>query len=325
MKEALPAAWLVGGDGTRRRIGDSALLLGRDPSCDLVLSDKRASGRQALLRSTAAGLELHPLGRNPTEVNGVVMDRMHLLASGDVIEVPGGRFQVEVEQDRRSDEVWLLRVGGASHRIPSRALTVGCAPHDDLVVPDLPPGALTFFRAGDGLLLEVTEEGFTLDGEPLEPDEVHPVGPNRTLAWGPVHMQVDTGSSVSTPTTHLNQMPILRRLSFQYLPTGGRLTVDLTTQVIEVGLSELRCRLVVALMQPPDPYEPGEIVPDELILSMVWPRQPERSHYDINTLVHRLRKDMLKAGLDPTQLIERARGGGGARLRITEECVVEVE
>lgn len=262
MSETLPGAWLIGGDGSRRRVGEGALLIGRDPGCDVVLSDGRASGRQALIRIGRGGLELHPLGRNPTCVNGEPIESLHLLGSGDVIGLPGQDFEVEIESKPSSDGVWLLKLGSNAHRIPSRPLTVGSASHDDLVIQSLPPGAMTFFRAGDGLLVEVTEEGFFVDGLPLEPDEVHPIGSGRVLTWGPVSMTVDNGGSLAhTPTTRISEMPILRRVTFQYLPTGGRLTVDLTTQVVEVSLSELRCRLVLALLSPPAPYVAGEFVP----------------------------------------------------------------
>jgi len=320
------SAWLIGEDGSRRRVGHGALLMGRDPGCDIVLSDGRASGRQALLRIARGGLELHPLGRNPTLVNDQPIDRLTLLGTGDTLRVPGVTFRVEIERTPSGDGLWLLQVGNASHRIPPQPLAVGSSPHDDLVIPGLPPGALTFFRAGDGLLLEVTEEGFTIDGAPVEPDEVHPIGPTRTIAWGDVSMKVENGSLGRTPTTHLSQLPILRRLQFRYLPTGGTLTVDMSVEETEVRLSELRCRLVVALIQPPDPYVAGEFVPDEIVLPQVWPRQPDRSHYDLNTLVHRLRKDLLKAGLDPTQLVERARGGGGTRVRLPDATIeIDVE
>ncbi|MCO4772641.1 MAG: FHA domain-containing protein [Deltaproteobacteria bacterium] len=325
MSEKNPAAWLIGEDGSRRKVTDRALLIGRDPGCDVVLSDARSSGRQALVRVAPGGVELHPLGRNPTLVNDKPVDRLHLLGTGDLIGVPGATFSVFIERAPASDGLWLLQVGNNSHRIPQRALAVGSSPYDDLIVPGLPPGALTFFRAGEGLLLEVTEEGFTIDGKPIEPDEVHPVGPQRTIAWGDVAMRLENGSMGRTPTTHLSELPILRKLMFRYMPTGGELTVDLTTETFEVRLSELRCRLVVALLAPPDPYDAGEFVPDEVVLPQVWPRQPDRSHYDLNTLVHRLRKDLLKAGLDPTQIVERARGGGGTRVRLTDGVVIDVE
>jgi hypothetical protein len=45
----------------------------------------------------------------------------------------------------------------------------------------------------------------------------------------------------------------------------------------------------------------------------------------VNTLVHRLRKDLLKMGIDPTRFIERARTGGATRFRLPDGVPVEVE
>lgn len=321
-----PTAWLVGDDGARRRVSGQGLLIGRGPSCDIIVSDATSSKEQALVRRGRGRLELHPLGRNPTLVNGEEVERSHRLENGDVIEVPGARFEVllDAEPTERYSS-WMLAVGGARHRVPNRPLTVGSSDQDELHIAQLPPNALTFFTAGDGLLVEVTEEGFQVDGAPLEPDEVHPVGRGRKVTWNDVTLEVVASTGLQeTPTTHMAQLPILRKIEFRYMPTGGELTVDYTCEVVTCQLSELRCRLTVALIQPPEPYTAGEFVPDEVILPLVWPRQPERSHYDLNTLVHRLRKDLLRAGLDPTQLIERARGGGGARVRVTRDVEIAV-
>jgi len=78
------------------------------------------------------------------------------------------------------------------------------------------------------------------------------------------------------------------------------------------------------LLQPTGEYEPGDFVPDELVLPQIWPRQPERTRTDLNTLVHRVRKDLLKIGVDPTSVIERAATGGATRFHLAPGVHVEV-
>lgn len=321
------AAWLVSKSGVRRRIGADGVLIGRAASCDVVLEDDFASSQHALIRRTSAGYELHALGRNPTLVNDVEVDRVRLIESGDKIDIPGAVFEFLIDAESRPEPAaWHLRLGVDCYRVPRAPLQVGGSRHDELNIPELPPGALTFFTAGDALLVEAGDTGFSLDGEALLADEIRAVGDGQTLVWGPVHLHVESADTDQhSATTHMGGLSVLRRARFKYLPSGGELELEVGRETITCRLSELRCRLVVVLLQPPDPFAAGEFVPDEVLIPKVWPRQPERSHYDLNTLVHRLRKDLLRVGLDPTRLVERARAGGGTRFQITSATKIEVE
>ncbi len=76
-------------DGTSRQVGASGLMIGREPDCDLVVVDPRASRRHALIRLTTHGAELVPLGRTPVELGGKPVDRSTALASGERAHQPG--------------------------------------------------------------------------------------------------------------------------------------------------------------------------------------------------------------------------------------------
>ncbi len=320
------AAWLVTASGVRRRVGAHGVLIGRASSCDLVIDDEFMSSQHALIRRTSTGYELHSLGRNPTLVNGEQVEQIALVESGDRLELPGAAFTFLVDAESRPEvDAFHLRVGADRYRVPRAPFSVGGSRHDDLYIPELPPAGLTFFTAGDALLLEPSEGGFELDGEPLRAEEIRAVGDGQGVVWGPVHLTVESASpNARNATTNMGDLAVLRRVRFRYLPTGGELELEIGRESITCRMSELRCRLVAILLAPPDGFEPGEFVPDEAVIPLVWPRQPDRSHYDLNTLVHRLRKDLLRVGLDPTRIVERARSGGGTRFQLDTATVLDV-
>jgi len=321
------AAWLVAKSGVRRRVGADGLLIGRASSCDIILVDDFVSSQHALIRQTTAGYELHSLGRNPTLLNDEEIDQVVLVESGDTIELPGSRFTFLIDAESRPEsDAWHVCLGRDRYRVPQAPFGVGGARHDDLHISELPPGALTFFTAGDALLVEASEAGFSIDGAPLAPDEIRAVAHGQTITWGPVHLLVEAAAADARhATTHMGGLAVLRRVRFKYLPSGGEIEVEIGRETVRCRLSELRCRLVVVLLDPPAPFSAGEFVADEVLIPKVWPRQPERSHYDLNTLVHRLRKDLLRVGLDPTRLIERARAGGGTRFQVHSGTKIEIE
>ena len=62
-----------------------------------------------------------------------------------------------------------------------------------------------------------------------------------------------------------------------------------------VDLAELRANLVAALLTPPRPYKAGELIPDDVLAPAIWPGQQERGRTDLNLLLHRTRKNLLRA------------------------------
>ena len=91
-----------------------------------------------------------------------------------------------------------------------------------------------------------------------------------------------------------------------------------------VYLPGRRCDLAACLLQPPAPYAPGDPIPDEVLTPRVWPGgTPTRSA--VGVLLHRLRNDLVEAGLDGTALVERAEGGGATRFAVPAGASVTVE
>jgi len=317
--------WLLFSDGSRRRVTDQGLLIGRAVTCDLVLSEPRASKRHALVCRGASGVEIHPLGRNTTMVNGREITGVRRLSNDDVVELPGARFRVLRPRARPADRgpVWLVRLGPILHRVPGRPFRVGGAPNDELQVPEWPTGALTLHVGGTALIAEPHCEGFLLNGEPLEVDALHGLPADSALRHGSLELEVLAEHPQEETTVASLDSIRLRKVAFHYRPTGGELALHIGDQQLSCPLSELRSRLVVVLLQPPGGYSAGDFVPDEVVIPKIWPRRDDRTNFDVNTLVHRLRTDLLKTGVDPTRFIERARTGGATRFRL-QEAEVEV-
>ena len=73
--------------GQRWQIEDQ-LVIGRDPSCELVISDRQVSRYHARLERTPEGIVLEDLGsKNGTFCNGTRLETPLLLKDGDVIQV----------------------------------------------------------------------------------------------------------------------------------------------------------------------------------------------------------------------------------------------
>jgi hypothetical protein len=89
-------AELVLPDGRRLSIGSDALVIGRLPECDVVLSDSNVSRRHAELRRKDDGVFVTDLGStNGTRVNGTPV-REQLLASGDEVSVGSTKLIFEM-------------------------------------------------------------------------------------------------------------------------------------------------------------------------------------------------------------------------------------
>jgi pSer/pThr/pTyr-binding forkhead associated (FHA) protein len=66
----------------------STVLIGRDPSCEIVISDRQVSRRHARLTPTPDGVLLEDLGsKNGTHCNGIRVESPILLQDGDNVQI----------------------------------------------------------------------------------------------------------------------------------------------------------------------------------------------------------------------------------------------
>ncbi len=316
--------------GCAVRVPRAGLLLGRSPESDVILTDPAASQRQAILLGSSAGLQLFPLGRNPTLHNGRAAVAGAMLADGDNIEVPGGRYVLRAGAGTSTELVsprWLAFSTGERYGVPTPRCSLGGGDDDDIAVPGWPPGALRFLVAQHALSV-VLGIACIVNGEPHEPGEVLAAAPSDSFALGGRQFRLLAADDDQGGATLLGRVPESSAVAarFEFLPSGGRLELEFgdAAAARAVELPELRARLFAVLLAPGGGFEPGDEVPDELVIAGVWPRAGGRDRGDLNQLVHRARRDLLAAGVDPERVLHRPRRGGSVRLLLAAGAAVRI-
>lgn len=324
-EEREASAWLEWPDGVAHALRERPVLLGRGAENDVVLADRQASQLHAVVLTGSRGLELWALGRNPTLRNGGVVTGRVALHDGDLLELPGALLRVRAP-GRALRGSWCLALAGG-RQVALRALpySVGGGPGDDLLLPGWPPAALRLHGAQGALSMELGAPA-ALNGAPQPEGAIERVEHGDVLMLNGIEARLlALEDGADTPTWLAEETPLPRAVHFQFMPTGGTLTVRFREgPAVQVPLSELRARLVATLLAPPAPYRAGDFVSDEALLPAIWPGEHGRDRTDLNVLVHRTRKDLLSAGLDPVQLLARAARGGATALCLAPGCAVEV-
>lgn len=320
-----PTAYWLESDGGRVLIGPASVLVGRSPDCDIVIADPRASRHHALFRAAEEGVEVLPFGRQPVAVNGVEHVTPTMLRTGDRVTCAGLDFvilEARPSQMPDPDVLWgIERTPGALFRVAQSPFRVGGAADDHLIVVGWPATVLALHLVGNALDLEALRDGVTV-GAPLVPGECVHLNPGARITYGSQSLRVMALPRDPTKVTDVSAQEIAPTgAELRFLPRGGRLTVRYGQRALSVYLADRRCDLVASLLQPPQPFEPGELVPDETLIERVWPQQSQ-GRVELNTLVFRTRKDLIKAGIDGAALLERV--GGGVRFRLAPRAAVMV-
>ena len=296
----------------------------------MVLREPKASRQHALVHVTSAGPRLVAMGRAPTRVSGTEVDSV-TLSSGDRIEVPGLEMKVESEgaESDEQEPAWIMRViGGSMFGVGESPLTLGGGAADDVRFDDLPPAALCFQSAQDRLFVELGMEAVVgRNPRPHRAGEVLPLSTGTVIVVGGHRLQVLTSGRVHTeatlgPDAQLGP-GVATEIHLQRLPKGARLHVELGGERYSAYLGDECRELVACLGDPPVPQRPGDLVSDRVVLERIWPAE-DKTRGDLNLLLHHLRRDLVRAGLDGDVLVGRAPGGGGTRLNVTARTVVRV-
>ena len=322
-----PRCWLSRRSGARILVRDRGLMLGRGQDCDVILDDRRASVNHALVTPTLRGLEVVHLGRNPTRVGGEAIQGRAVLRDGDVLEVPGACFDVAVEPGVGwSRETWVVdHPDGTAYSIRQLPFSVGGGVNDHLQVVGWPPKALEFHVAQGTLAVEVGAPA-VMDGDELPAGAVEAIEDGDEIEINRAPLKIRSVALAGRdPTVMMAGAKLPTRAIFEFMPNGGRLELHFITETpVRVELSELRARLVAALLSPPGDWGPGEHVPDENLIPAIWPGS-RRTRTDLNLLIHRTRKDLLRAGLNPSVILARAKKGGSTCFRLTPGAKVSVQ
>jgi hypothetical protein len=304
-------------------------LIGRQRDCDIVATDPSVSRRHALVRVTGDGAEVVPLGRAPVALNGKPYDRPRELADGDRLELAGLVLTVQIQAQRPDASApatyRLERVRGGSFGIVHSPFVIGGGNADDLIVKRWPDGALRLHMAQGELYVEVTSGKATRNGVEVEPGalEALVVGDQLGYRKETFVVQLAVARDATTAVHGMHGLP--RRVAVELLPRGGRVVFTVGERESVVYLADRRLDLVIALLRPPAPYRPGELIPDDVVREIVWPRNPGASRLEINTLIARCRKDLVDAGLAGPRILVRAPGGGATQLSLAENADVSIE
>lgn len=316
---------LVTPDGVSRRVGPQGLLIGRDDTCDVVIADPAISRRHALIRASADGVELVPLGRVPVVHNGSPCERASLLADGDRIEVGGLELVVRVELRRpgAGGSGFRLVRGRTTFGISHTPFVVGGGDTDDLIIDGWPPGALRFHLAQRELFVEPTIAAATKNGAALEAETLEAAEVGDVLGCAGSVLEVAKGEGPAQTTITAEAQALPSRVSIEMLPRGGRVVFSLSSGDHAVYLADRRLDLIAALVKPPAGYVAGDFIPDEVLRPIVWPRNPNVIRSEINVHITRCRKDLLAAGLAGPRLLQRSPTGGATRLALAPGCTIE--
>ncbi|MCP4919416.1 MAG: FHA domain-containing protein [Proteobacteria bacterium] len=316
--------WLEHPEGVRRWIGPGGLLLGREADCDLVFEDSRISRHHLLVRVGSEGPEMIHMGKNPAKVNGKRHEGTVRLSDGDEVQLPGSpgiRVGV-VDSGRRASMSWMIeRSTGGRYGIRRFPFSMGGTEDDDLSFRGWPAGALVVRRAQGSLFLQASVP-CQYNGKEL--DEMTPIFPgDRVEVDGEMMRFSLVGQDGERVTVVPERAKRIVSLTLTFLPTGGRLLVSFGDDETQVYMPERRFALLATLLSP-QAVEPGDYVDDETVCSRVWPRNPNKGREHVNVLLKRAREDLVKAGLNGFNLLERARGGGATRFVLPPGAQVEV-
>lgn len=134
---------LVMRDGTVVGVPAQGLVIGRDPTCDLVVTGKGASRRHATISTTLRGYVVRDESENGTYVNGRRIEGEYSLGIGDVIRIGAEEFQFDAD---RPDALGMTtseaaqptpRKSSAPDMAPSVPGAVGPAPAKGLLLATL--------------------------------------------------------------------------------------------------------------------------------------------------------------------------------------------
>lgn len=278
----------------------------------------------------STGPRLVPLGSQVLRVNGSGADAELELSEGDKIELPEATFEITRQAGGRPDTaagsaVWVLEgPAGGLFGMAHSPFLVGGSAEDDLHVANWPEAALCFRTVEGGLEVEASVS-VDVGGTVVGAGESHRVRRGQTLSIGGSTVKVVTGGELASGSTaSLERSDRVTKARLEFLPRGGRLHLTLAGEIFSVYLTDRRCDLVAVLLQPPEPFTAGQAIEDAHVLSRVWgKKQVDRTH--LNVLLHRVRKDLSRIGLDGPALIQRSEGGGATRFVLSSDAEVALE
>jgi len=232
--------------------------------------------------------------------------------------VPLSRWLLEFESGRRI----TLRAG---------VTVVGRSSNCDVVLDDpaVSRRQLLLLPRQDGVeIVNVGRQAASVDGQVFDEPALARSGTHLEIAgvaFGTIQAG-DTAREQEASTVlgpRVASAPISLRL--ETYARGGLLTLSQGEEQRSCYLASLRFALLRGVLRPPAPAVPGDFVSVEGLCRQIWPEDPHKDDTDFGVLLYRLRQDLQRAGFEPDQLLERARGTGMIRAPLAREAAIVVE
>lgn len=317
--------------GGRLNLRHGVTLVGRHPTCDVILQNSAISRRQLLLHARHDAVELVKLGRQAVHCgDDELTDEAYSAGDGAAITIGGVEFAT-LRADARADAPprWLLSVDdGPALPLGRGVLILGGGPADHLNVDGWPAAALRLHAVEAGVIVERRRDAAAALGDADDPrfdgDGFARLGPEAPLWIGGRRLDVSPAQAHLRTSTALAADEAVV-LHLEPYGRGGVLTIDRGGERRSTYLARLRFALLRALLVPAPPARPGDYLDTDQLCAAIWPDNQVKTEYDLNVLLHRLRQDLLRADFEVDALIERARGSGRIRAPIAGSATITVE
>lgn len=294
--------------GTRPRV------IGRAPSCDLVLADAAVSGRHVAVWSDGEAVWVQDLAsRNGALLNGVAVTGLARAGAGDRLTVGVTVLVLDRREGAAPEPGRLLLVedlaSGQATRFDGERLRLG----------DGPGAHLRVAGADEVVLLRVGPDEVLLGAE----DDTRPLRVGEPFAVGGRDFVLRWAEGTWGATRDLGAPGVGYRLEVTLEGGPGPLAVVSHPSGASLRVAaENRATLLWVLARRRRDDEEAELpeesrgwVPEQEALTAVWGRGAGGSSTNLRVLVCRMRKDLREAGLDPWLLEHRA---GHLRARVAD-------
>lgn len=310
--------------GLRLNIPPAGLAIGRHFTCNIVLSDSRAGRLHALVRPDDMGLKLFVTGSNPVLLGSTLVDRWASISPGATLQFPGETITVHGAATPTASSVWFFARDEEASRTSKSSFTVGGDPLNDLVVPGWPAGAVRF-AVRQGALLANFATAARVGRTEVAPGVMTAIEPGQSITINATAVSVfrEVHGETSATVAWLREPPPTR-IELDTMRSGARLTLKYPDLTLVLSVPELAARLLLVLLRPPPGFQPGDLIPDNLVMDQVWPHSPRRDAAHLERLLARVRQELSDRGVNPLRLLGRQPSAGALRVILGRDTEVAV-
>ena len=296
----------------RLELGDRPLHVGRAPGNDLVLGDEQVSWRHLMLWVEGERIWVRDLGStNGTQVDGQELAGSTPLDQGARLTL-GGVVTLEIRGAPGETAVWMIEdeLSGVRHVVRGSRFVVGPAGADLAIAGAAHPATL-FFHGTDEVWLGIDDDDQRLD-----------TASGLELFGRKLKLVRHAGTHVPTAQAEDELYPYTLDVDLAGSPAPSAKVLDVSSGVEHVVKAHQRVSLLYVLARQLErdraeglPADQAGWCANESVASGVWGRKWQQKDQNLlHVLVHRVRAEVKKSGLDPW-FIEKRQGFTRARVR----------